>query len=120
MSELHQLFPFICYILILLDFRLTKYYLLNYSATTRISLSTSELPNTSYPCQAQMRMFTHKFHPSFRFFFDNNFIKFASVFYLELGYFNLVMSYSVFYYTSREMALFSVTYIGYTLLKVHL
>lgn len=52
--------------IILLDLRLTKYYLLNYSVTVKVSLSISERPNTSYPCLAHMRLTTHKFHPSFR------------------------------------------------------
>ena len=110
----------ICNILILLDFRLTKQHLLNYSVTVRVSLSTSERPYTSYPFQAHMRLITHKFHPSFRNCFDNTNINNSFCFYLELGYFNLVMSYSTFYCTSREIALFSITYIGYTLLKVHI
>ena len=52
--------------LVLLDFRLTTYTLLNYSATMKTSLSISELPNTSCLFLASARLTTYKFHPSFR------------------------------------------------------
>ena len=66
-----------------------------------------------------MGLTTHKFHPSFRLFvsisnsYKKTFCKLSC-----LGYFNLVMSYSSFSRTSREIVLFSITYIASYLLNM--
>ena len=65
---------------------------------------------------ARMGLTTHKFHPSFRLFvsISNSYKKAFSVNYLALGYFNLVMSYSFFSETSREIVLLALPTLLYT------
>ena len=64
-----------------------------------------------------MGLTAHKFPPSFRYCFLE-FQILTLLFYLELSYFNLVMSYILFSEYSREIALFSITYIASYLLDM--
>ena len=63
-----------------------------------------------------MGLTTHKFHSSFRNCFNLQSKHFP--YYLELSYFNVVMSYILFLEYSREIALFSITYIASCLLDM--
>ena len=99
-----------------LDFRLTNYYLLNYSITERTSLSIKLRPLYFLPFfkLVQDWLLVNFTHHSECFEFPI----LTLLFYLELSYFNLVMSYILFSEYSREIVLFSITYIASYLLDM--
>lgn len=112
--------PLLPYRNILLEFPLTNIYLFNYSITERTSLSIKLRPlyflSLSKLVQdCLLANFTHHSDCLYQFSIHT---KKCSVFLSRLSYFNLVMSYSSFSRTSREIVLFSITYIASYLLDM--